>query len=447
MGLTVRSSRACLVALILGGNWNNAGQAGMFCFNSNNAASNVNTNIGCRLFVWIKSFARLFPHRLVKILPQGQGLVSRKDLNDLDGKQGATMKRIGHLYEKMCDPKTIQQAIISSAKSKRHRHVVQRVLADIDGHTEIIRNLLVTQTYIPAPYLTSERLDHRCKKLRKIQRPKYFPDQVIHWVVVIAIQDVLMRGMYYWCCGSVPDRGTKHGHKILRRWLDKDRRGTKYCLKLDVKRFYESIPHDKLMLFFSRKIKDKKALWIIGLIIKTNDKGVPIGNYTSQWFANCYLELLDHYIKEQLGIKYYIRYIDDFVLLGANKKKLHRALKLIVAFLETELGLTIKENWQVFPVKARGIDFLGYVFFHTHTVMRGRNFISLTRQCNRVKRKQERGEPIPYKMAAGLLSRAGQMKHCDSQYIKEKYYHGINERELKEVIRRETKRQLQARAA
>jgi len=256
-----------------------------------------------------------------------------------------------------------------------------------------------------------------------------------------------MKGMYYWSCGSIPERGTKHGIKAVRRWLNNDRKGTKYCLKLDITKFYDSIPHDRLMRYFERKIKDKKALWLIELLVKTTDTGVPIGNYTSQWWANCYRESLDHYIKEKLGVKYYVNNIDDLVLFSGNKKKLHAALKKMKAFLWTELSLTVKGNWQVFPVRARGVDFLGFVFFHTHTTMRGRNFLALTRQCGRVKRKQARGEPIPYKMAAGLLSRAGQMLHCDSQHTRMKYYHGISEKQLKEVIRRESKRQLQAQAA
>lgn len=354
------------------------------------------------------------------------------------------MKRIGYVYEKMCSPELIRQAIYRAAKRKTKRHDVKRVLADVEKHVAIIQELLEQQDFEPAPYQVSERYDPHSKKTRIIQRPKFFPDQVIHWVIILSIQPTLMRGMYHWSCGSIPRRGGSHGQKAIKRWLKNDRKNTKYCLKLDIRHFYDTIPHDLLKRALRRKIKDERALWLIGKIIDSTPVGVPIGNYTSQWLANFYLEALDHYIKEKLGAKYYVRYIDDIVIFGRNKKQLHALRKKLFAFIEEELGLEVKGNWQVFPVDARGVDFLGYVFTHSHVKLRARNFISFTRQCRRVKKKLYRGEKIPYRMAAGLISRAGQLKHCNSQRVKHKYYDGIKEKRLKEVIRIESKRQLRA---
>ncbi|WP_195985392.1 RNA-directed DNA polymerase [Clostridium sp. D33t1_170424_F3] len=354
------------------------------------------------------------------------------------------MKRIGYIYEKMCSPELIREAIFKAARGKRKRHDVKRVLADVDKHVAIIQELLEKQEFEPAPYFVSERYDPHNKKTRIIQRPKFFPDQVIHWIVVLSIQPTLMRGMYHWSCGSIPGRGSGHGQKAVRRWLKNDRKNTKYCLKLDIRHFYDTIPHDLLKKALRRKIKDERALWLIGEIIDSTPVGVPIGNYTSQWLANFYLETLDHYIKERLGAKYYVRYIDDIVIFGRNKKQLHALRKKLFAFIEEELGLEVKGNWQVFPVDARGVDFLGYVFRHDYIKMRDRNFLALTRQCRRVKKKLHRGDEIPYRMAAGLISRAGQLKHCNSQHIKHRYYDGIKEKRLKEVIRIESKRQLRA---
>jgi len=357
------------------------------------------------------------------------------------------MKRVGYIYEEMCKPEIIRKAIYKASNGKRKRRDVRRVLTDIDKHVETIREMLVNQDFQPAPYIESERYDHHCKKTRLIQRPKFFPDQIIHWVVMLATCDIFLRGMYHWSCGSIPKRGSSHGHKAVKRWLKKDRKNTKYALKLDIRHFYDSIPHDKLMALMRRKIKDKKALRLIQKIIDTTAHGIPIGNYTSQWFANFYLESLDHYIKEKLGAVYYVRYIDDLVIFGRNKKKLHALRKQLFEFIENELGLTVKGNWQVFPVKARGVDFLGYVFFHTHTKLRARNYLAFTRQCRRARRKQDRGEKIPHRMAAGLISRAGQLKHCNGQAIKYQYYDPIKEKELKGVIRNESKRQLQTKSA
>jgi len=354
------------------------------------------------------------------------------------------MKRVGFLYEKMCAPELIREAIAAAAKGKQKRHDVKRVLRNLERYAKIIQDLLERDDFQPSSYVITQRYDSRCKKTRIIQRPRFFPDQVIHWIIILVINQIIMRGMYYWSCGSIPKRGCIHGHKAVRRWLTTDRKNTKYALKLDIKRFYDSIPHDKFMSLLRRKIKDERVLRLIQKIIDTTERGVPIGNFTSQWFANFYLETLDHYIKEKLGAKYYVRYIDDLVVFGRNKKKLHALRKKLFAYAKDELALEVKGNWQVFPVRARGVDFLGYVYFHTHIRQRDRNYLSFTRQCRRVKKKQNNGENIPYRMAAGLISRAGMIKHCNGQWTKRRYYDPIKEKNLKEVIRYESKRQLRA---
>jgi len=356
------------------------------------------------------------------------------------------MKRVGNLYDKMLDPAVIEWAICEASKGKRHRADVKRVLADMPKHVQRIQDMLTNRTFKPSPYHVFERYDRLNKKTRKIQRPEFFPDQIIHWLVIIATKDIFMRGMYHWNCGSIPGRGIKHGYTAVTRWLRDDKKNTKYTLKMDVKKYYDSVPHDKLMAVIRHKIKDERMISLIQKIIESTEAGIPIGNYTSQWFANIFLESLDHYIKEKLKVKYYVRYIDDMVLFGCNKKELHKARKAIAAFLEAELGLKLKENWQVFKTDSRGVDFLGFVFRRTHIRLRARNFLSLVRQANKVKKKIVGKVAIPYKMAAGLLSRMGQLCHIPSQKIKERYLKGIKINLLKEVIRYESKRLLQPAA-
>lgn len=109
-----------------------------------------------------------------------------------------------------------------------------------------------------------------------------------------------------------------------------------------------------------RKLKDKRLLRLLDEIIDSAD-GVPIGNYLSQYFANLYLTYFDHWIKEQKRVKHYFRYADDIVILASDKSYLHSLMGEIRAYLG-DLKLEVKGNWQVFPVAARGIDFVGYVF-------------------------------------------------------------------------------------
>ena len=139
---------------------------------------------------------------------------------------------------------------------------------------------------------------------------------------------------------------------------------------MDIRHYYPSIDIQRLMKALSRKIKDKKFLNLIERILKSNPEGgLSIGFYLNQWLANYFLETLDTYICTLPGVKYYVRNMDDMVLIGPNKKKLHQAVQKIEIFLRENLGVKLKGDWQVFPVNSRAINFVGYRFF------------TLTRDC------------------------------------------------------------------
>lgn len=207
------------------------------------------------------------------------------------------MKRTGFLYEKVCDPENIKVAIRESSKGKRTQRRVKRVLDNIDQYAKRISDMLKAKTYAPSPYVEKTIHDGSAGKERIIYKPRYYPDQIIHWALMLQVQSIIMQGMYKYSCGSVPGRGTALGQKTLRKWLDKDRKGTRYCLKMDIQKFYPSVDNETLKRMFRRKIKDRDCLWLIDQIVDSAD-GLPIGNFTSQWFSNFYLEGLDHFIKQ-----------------------------------------------------------------------------------------------------------------------------------------------------
>jgi len=134
-------------------------------------------------------------------------------------------------------------------------------------------------------------------------------------------------------------------------------------LKLDIKKYFPSINHDILKDFINNKIKDRNVLQLLYGIIDSNKLGIPLGNYTSQLFGNIYSNSLLHYLKEELKIKYLFLYCDDLVILGSNKDELRVILNKIRIYLDINLKLSLS-NYQIFPVKSRGIDFLGYVSYH-----------------------------------------------------------------------------------
>ena len=268
--------------------------------------------------------------------------------------------------------------------------------------------MLKEEKYVPTKPVTKVIQDKTSGKIRKINKPNFYPDQIVHWALMLQLQPVLMKGMYEYNCGSVPGRGTSHGQKALRRWLNKDYRGTKWCLKMDIEKYYPSINNEILKRQFRRKVKDEKCLRLIDSIIDQT-QGQPIGFFTAQWFSNFFLEGLDHFIKQELKVKYYIRYVDDLVLIGPNKRKLHRARKEIEQYLN-KIDLKIKGNWQVFKIDDRGIDFLGLRFFRNRTILRKKNALRIKRRMAKIRRKGYLNE----KDAQALISYWGWIKRSDS---------------------------------
>jgi len=325
------------------------------------------------------------------------------------------MKRIGYVFEKVYDLDNIKLAIMKSSLGKRNQKRVKVIVDNIDIYAVKAQNLLVTKTYRPSPYTMKIIQDGSSGKIRTIHKPCYYPDQIIHWALMLQLQPVIMCGMYKYNCGSVPGRGTSFGQKTLRKWLDSDYKNAKYCLKMDISKFYPSVNNEILKEMFRGKIKDRDCLWLIETIIDSN-KGLPIGNYTSQWFSNFFLQGLDHFIKEKLGVKYYVRYVDDLVLLGPNKKKLHKARKEISVYLNS-IELKLKDDWQVFKVNSRAIDFLGFRFFRNKTILRKRNALRIRRRVGKIIKKGY----LNYKDACAVISYWGWIKRSNSFNFYHKY--------------------------
>lgn len=355
----------------------------------------------------------------MKIRRKEQGLVTK--LKDLEANKNNLergihlLKRKGYIYEKVYDIDNIKHAILKASLGKRKQKRVKLILDNMNYYAYQIQMMLKNKVYVPShPHVTVIN-DGTSKKTRTIYKPNFYPDQIIHWALMLQLEPIIMKSMYEYNCGSVPNRGTSYGQKAIRNWLDSDYKNTKYCLKMDVKKFYPSIDNDILKYMFRKKIKDPNCLWLIDTIIDSND-GQPIGYYTSQWFANFFLEEMDHMIKEKLGVKYYIRYVDDLVLFGANKKKLHKVKKSIESYLNS-IKLHIKGNWQVFRVNKRDVDFLGLRFYRNKTMLRKRNALRIKRRVRKIQRKGYLND----KDASAIISYWGWIKRSDSFYFYHKY--------------------------
>lgn len=331
------------------------------------------------------------------------------------------MKTYKHLMEKIASEENIKAAIMNASKKKRSRKDVKEVLRDIDTHTEKIQKILLSGTYeahIDTPCVINEGTHH---KVRRIRKPHFKYDQIIHHCIIQVLQPIFSKPMYEYSCGSIPKRGAHYGKKRIEKWLRNDVKNTKYVFKMDIKHFYESVDKEILKQMLERKIRDRQAMELINKVIDSCERGLPLGNYTSQWFANFMLTPLDHYIKEQLHAKYYMRYMDDMVIFGRNKKELHKIHKEIEKYLKEKLKLKIKENWQIFRFEYKGrgrlLDFMGWQFYRDKTILRKSIFIRIMRKARKV------GKYTTIKGAQGMISYMGYIKHADTygsyvQYIR-----------------------------
>lgn len=211
-------------------------------------------------------------------------------------------------------------------------------------------------------------------KMRIIKSLPY-KDRIVHqWYIEEFIKPFFFPRFIIDTFACLDNRGT---HKCIIK-TQKNMRKMKskyndyYVLKCDIKKYFYSINKNILLNILKKRIKDKKLIEFTKIILgDLNELGIPIGNYTSQFFANIYLNELDHYVKEKLNIKYYIRYMDDFILLLPNKEISKEVLIKIKIFVELNLNLKLNEKTKYFSNKT-GIDFCGYKIFETHILLRKR---------------------------------------------------------------------------
>lgn len=319
------------------------------------------------------------------------------------------MKRYNNLHKKVCDRDNIEMADLKARRCKPTNWGVIKHDRFKDFDNFILQQQLTNLTYKTSPYTTFKVFE---PKERIIFRLPYYPDRITHHAIMNVTENIWTKTFIQQTYSCIKSRGIHQVVRDLRRALRKDPGKTVYCLKLDITKFYPSINHDILKAIIRRKIKDKKLLVLLDEIIDSAD-GVPIGNYLSQFFANLYLAYFDHWIKEEVGIKYYYRYADDIVILGDNKQYLHNLLIAIKMYLSLNLKLKVKPNYQVFPVDSRGIDFVGYRFYHTHTLLRKSIKKKMMKAVSLFKQKEIDIKDLANKMNSYF----GWLKYCDSKHL------------------------------
>lgn len=318
------------------------------------------------------------------------------------------MKRFGNLYEQIISLDNLRLADEKARRGKLLSYGVRRHDQNRDENIYRLHESLKNKTFKNSAYDIFKIVTDNGKE-REIYRLPYYPDRIVHHAIMNVMEPIWVSTFTADTYSCIKGRGIHGAARNLKRDI-KLADQTKYCLKIDIRKFYPTVDHDILKVILRRKIKDNDLMELLDKIIDSAD-GLPIGNYLSQFFANLYLGRFDHWIKEEKKIEYYYRYADDMVFLRPDKESLHALLVEINHYMYSELNLQIKSNYQVFPVASRGIDFLGYRFYHTHTLLRK----SIKRRFARRAARLNKSKTISLKdYKKQICSWIGWTKHCNA---------------------------------
>lgn len=321
------------------------------------------------------------------------------------------MKRYGNLFEKICSMENILLAHQNARKGKTNYREVQKIDKNPEQYARLIKEMLETKKFTTSDY---EVFWKNCgTKNRKIYKLPYFPDRIVQHAIMQILEPIFTKTFIRDTFQSIKGRGTHDCRKRLTKAIQKCKTDDVYVLKFDIKKFYPSIDNDIMKTIVRKKIKCKDTLWLLDNIIDSTT-GLPIGNYSSQILGNLYLSELDHYAKETLGIKHYFRYCDDIVILSNSKEKCHEYKNKLFQKVKN-LNLSIKENWQIFPLEKRPIDFVGWRFSKESISLRkttGKNF---SRKTKYIKRNHKTIDPTH--AISSIMSYWGQFKYVHSKKL------------------------------
>lgn len=282
---------------------------------------------------------------------------------------------------------------------------------DLERNLITIRDVLISKEYSPGTYEEFFVCDPKRRKIHKAT----VADRVLHQAVYRELYQVFDKGFIHDSYSCRLNKGTHAGARRLESFAKIASANYKkelWYLKCDITKFFDNIDHSILRGIITTSVTDENTLWLVDKILhsfeKSAGKGLPLGNVTSQLFANIYMNEFDQFVKHNLRAKHYLRYCDDFIILNINKNELIQSLEKIKYFLENRLGLCMHPDKIFLNKFSNGIDFLGFVVFPWHKIVR-------TKTKNRIFRKLEK-DPNP----ASVQSYVGITKHAFANKIRKK---------------------------
>jgi len=283
---------------------------------------------------------------------------------------GGRQRRVfTHTYDDIISVENLLEAWKEFLRGKRKKQDVQEFQANLMHNILTLHHDLVSQTYCHGGYKHFKIADPKPRDIHKAS----VRDRLLHHALYRQLYPFFDRTFIYESYSCRIGKGT---HRAMNRFrtfayqLSKNHTRTAWVLKCDIRKFFASIDHGILFAVLEKYIPDQNILWLLSEVVGSFPKGLPLGNLTSQLLVNIYMNEFDQYVKHKLKAKHYIRYADDFVLLSHDKQELAETLRYIEVFLCERLRLELHPNKVSIKTLASGVDFLGWVHFHDHRVLR-----------------------------------------------------------------------------
>lgn len=361
------------------------------------------------------------------------------------------MKTYKHIFEELLKEENIGQCFHDAAKRKTTRPEVARVLKEerkvgndrpdpqcLQEHVKALQKILEEETFKPPEHRKQLINEYSCGKVREIIKPEYQYEQVVHHCIIKQLQPIILHGLYEHALGSIPKRGCHSGKKRVEKWI-KGYKGKKfYILKADVRHCFDTEDIRVIETKLRRVIKDEKFIRLCVTVMEHEAtvkppefddmwikdeqwqdaeflSGLPLGFVTSQWFTQLNFKPFDHKViedwKELGGVDHYIRYADDIVATGRNKKKP--------------------------KTRGRALDFMGFVFHYNRTTLRKSILKRSTKKAHRIAKK----EKVNWYDASAMLASMGWFTHTDTYGFYEDHIKPyVNIKQLKKKVSKHSKK-------
>lgn len=393
-----------------GGNWNNGANAGVATLNLNNERSNSNSNIGCR------------PASVLASCPTLKGVgpcIIQKDalssaiaeikIRPLDASDGPTT------YSRIITFENLYTSAFQCAKGKAESPAKIKFFNNLEENLVDLLEELNSQKYRPSKYHEFVIFE---PKMRTITAPN-FRDRVVHRAIYNVLYPLFDKSFVFDSYACREHKGSHAGADRVQKFMQNT--ANTYAFQADILKYFRSIDVEIVKTLLIAKLNCSKTLRLLFLILDSSPvDGIPLGALTSQLLANVYLHELDFFVKHSLRVKYYVRYMDDFVILHHSKQQLHQWRKDIEEFLWSNLRLQTNNKTQIFPTSSRAVDFLGYRIYRSHRLLRKNSVKRFKAKYRSFQNKYYEGTVDFHEFRPFLVSWVAHAAHADSFTIQNK---------------------------